>query len=62
VIWKAGRLEGWKKGLFQGVHMLFEDKPDRDWKPDEVRKSQMVFIGRNLDRAELNAGFRRCLT
>jgi hypothetical protein len=47
--------------VFQGVHMLFEGKADRPWKPDEKRKSQMIFIGRNLDRAALNAGFRRCI-
>ena len=47
--------------VFQGVHMLFEGKPDRPWNPGEEPKSQIVFIGRNLDRDALNAGFRRCL-
>jgi G3E family GTPase len=47
--------------VFQGVHMLFEGKPDRPWKDALERKSQLVFIGRNLDREALNAGFRRCL-
>ena len=47
--------------VFQGVHMLFEGKADRPWKADEQRKSQIVFIGRNLDREALQAGFRRCL-
>ncbi|MFM8357887.1 MAG: GTP-binding protein, partial [Verrucomicrobiota bacterium] len=47
--------------VFQGVHMLFEGKPDRPWKADEARRSQIVFIGRHLDREALNAGFRRCL-
>lgn len=47
--------------VFQGVHMLFEGKPDRPWKSELDRKSQLVFIGRNLDRDALNAGFRRCL-
>ena len=46
--------------VFQGVHMLFDGRPDRAWGPDE-RKNQLVFIGRNLDRAELNEGFRACL-
>ena len=27
----------------------------------EPRANKLVFIGRNLDRAELEAGFRRCL-
>jgi G3E family GTPase len=47
--------------VFQGVHMLFEGKADRPWGPTEDRKSQLVFIGRNLDREALNVGFRRCL-
>ncbi len=47
--------------VFQGVHMLFDGKPDRAWKAGEERKSQLIFIGRNLDRAELEEGFRSCL-
>ena len=47
--------------VFQGVHMLFEGKADRPWKRGELRRSQLVFIGRNLNREELNAGFRQCL-
>ena len=47
--------------VFQGVHRLFEGKADRPWKPGELRRSQMIFIGRKLDREGLNAGFRRCL-
>ena len=47
--------------VFQGVHMLFEGKPDRPWKDGEARKSQIVFIGRNLDRDALQAGFLRCI-
>jgi G3E family GTPase len=47
--------------VFQGVHMLFEAKPDRPWNPGELRRNQLIFIGRNLDREGLNAGFRSCL-
>lgn len=50
-----------KRLVFQGVHMLFEGKADRPWKTGELRRSQMIFIGRKLDREGLNAGFRRCL-
>lgn len=50
-----------KRFIFQGVHMLFEGKADRAWMPGEERKSQMVFIGKNLDRRELEMGFRTCL-
>jgi G3E family GTPase len=41
--------------------MLFDGKPDRAWKPAETRRSQLIFIGRNLDRGELNAGFKDCI-
>ena len=47
--------------VFQGVHMLFDGQADRPWRADEPRVSQMIFIGRDLDRAELTAGFRACL-
>ncbi len=47
--------------VFQGVHMLFDGQADRPWREDEPRQSQMIFIGRNLDRADLTAGFRACL-
>ncbi|MGZ3454710.1 MAG: GTP-binding protein, partial [Polyangiales bacterium] len=33
---------------------------DRPWGSDP-RASDLVFIGRNLDRAALTEGFRRCL-
>ncbi|MFB2837121.1 CobW family GTP-binding protein [Floridanema evergladense] len=47
--------------VFQGVHMIFEGKPDRKWKPNETRKNELVFIGRNLDEAQLKEDFRQCL-
>lgn len=47
--------------VFQGVHMLFEGTRDRPWKPNETRKNELVFIGRNLDEAELKEDFRGCL-
>jgi len=46
--------------VFQGVHMLFDGQPDRPW-GDEPRENKMIFIGKGLDRAELNASFRACL-
>jgi G3E family GTPase len=46
--------------VFQGVHMLFDGRPDRPW-GDTPRSSQLVFIGRNLDREALTNGFRSCL-
>ncbi|WP_415354746.1 CobW family GTP-binding protein [Leptolyngbya sp. FACHB-1624] len=47
--------------VFQGVHMLFDGKPDRPWKPNETRKNELVFIGRNLDETALKEDFRACL-
>ena len=46
--------------VFQGVHMLFDGQVDRPW-GSEPRRSTMVFIGRNLDRDEIEEGFRACL-
>ena len=46
--------------VFQGVHMLFDGRPDRLW-GDEPRSNSLIFIGRNLDRAELEEGFKACL-
>jgi G3E family GTPase len=48
--------------VFQGVHMIFDGKGDRPWKPNETRKNELVFIGRNLDEAKLKENFRACLT
>lgn len=47
--------------VFQGVHMLFDGKPDRPWKQGETRKNELVFIGRNLDEAQLRQDFLDCL-
>jgi len=47
--------------VFQGVHMLFDGKPDRPWKAGEARSNKLIFIGRNLDRTELTEGFKSCL-
>ena len=46
--------------VFQGVHMLFDGRPDRPW-GGEPRYNSLIFIGRNLDRAELTEGFEACL-
>ena len=47
--------------VFQGVHMLFDAKFDRPWGKD-ARTNTLVFIGKNLDRAALNAAFQACLS
>lgn len=43
--------------VFQAVHMILEGDLQRTWKADEPRFSRLVFIGRNLDEAQLKAGF-----
>ena len=50
-----------RRFVFQGVHMLFDGQAGRAWQSDEARESQLVFIGRDLDRAELTVGLRACL-
>ena len=47
--------------VFQGVHMIFDGRPDRPWKPSETRKNELVFIGRNLDAEQLRQNFKACL-
>jgi G3E family GTPase len=46
--------------VFQGIHMLFDSEPDKPWK-DEIRRNEMIFIGRHLDQQELVKGFESCL-
>ena len=50
-----------KDSFFQGVHMLFDGRPDRAWKEGE-RSNSLIFIGRKLDRKDLNEGFKACLS
>ncbi len=48
--------------VFQGIHMLFDGKPDRAWKKGEDRSNKIVFIGKNLNREELVGGVESCLS
>ncbi len=50
-----------KRLVFQGVHMLFDAKFDREWGAD-ARTNTLVFIGKNLDRAALTESFKSCLS
>jgi G3E family GTPase len=47
--------------VFQGVHMLMEGTPGKPWRDGEIRESKLVLIGRDLDEAQLKAGFAACL-
>ncbi|WP_433555563.1 CobW family GTP-binding protein [Pseudonocardia xinjiangensis] len=51
-----------RRYVFQGVHMLHDGELGAPWREGESRRNRMVFIGRNLDRAELESGFRSCLS
>jgi G3E family GTPase len=46
--------------VFQGVHMMFDGKPDRLW-GETPRTNKLIFIGRNLDRKTIEDGFKKCL-
>jgi len=46
--------------VYQGVHMLKEGSFTRHWPADEPRRSRLVFIGRDLDKAGLKSGFESC--
>ncbi|MCX6949929.1 MAG: GTP-binding protein [Opitutae bacterium] len=50
-----------KRLVCQGVHMLFDAQFDREWRDGENRTNTLIFIGKNLDRAALNEGFKACL-
>jgi G3E family GTPase len=47
--------------VFQGVHMLFDAVRDRPWRADEIRKNELVFIGRNLNAEQLRRDFLTCM-
>ncbi len=46
--------------VFQGLHMLYEGRYGRPWRPWEARRSRFVFIGRDLQPDLLRAGFEAC--
>lgn len=49
-----------KKYVFQGVHMQVNGDMGPEWKDNEKPLTQLVFIGRNLDREKLQAGLNAC--
>ncbi len=49
-----------KRYVFQGVHMVMDGREEQPW-GDAPRNNTLVFIGKNLDRDKLTAGFTACL-
>jgi G3E family GTPase len=49
-----------RRYVFHGVHMIFDGQLERPWGA-AARGNRLVFIGRKLDRAELDAGFESCV-
>ena len=47
--------------LFQGVHGMIATNEDRPWKDNEIRKSQLVFIGRHIPKQVLQDGLSLCV-
>jgi G3E family GTPase len=50
-----------RRYVFQGVHMVMDSDWGAPWSADEARSSRLVFIGRNLDTAELEGAFKACV-
>lgn len=48
--------------VFQGVHMQFENRRDRPWHEGEERVSEVVIIGKDLDRDRLKEAFSKCIS
>ena len=49
-----------RRYIFHGVHMMFDGKLERPW-GSTPRNNSLVFIGRKLDRQEIEAGFESCV-
>jgi len=50
-----------RRYIFQGVHMVMDSDWGTTWRGGDARESRIVFIGRNLDRDEIERGFRACV-
>jgi G3E family GTPase len=58
VLWIEGTP---RRAVFHGVNNRFTIYWDRLWEKEESRLSQLVFIGKALDRSALEQTLRRCL-
>jgi G3E family GTPase len=50
-----------RRAIFHGVNNRFTLLWDRLWNKDEQRKSQLVFIGKDLDEAKIRKALEGCL-
>nr|WP_246040235.1 GTP-binding protein [Ectobacillus funiculus] len=50
-----------RRVVFQGVHTLFAASYDRPWKQGEERKSEVVFIGKGLNKVWFEEHFHNCV-
>ncbi|MFS0749779.1 CobW family GTP-binding protein [Oceanobacillus sp. 1P07AA] len=50
-----------KKYIFQGVHMLFAAEEQTEW-GDASPRSEMVFIGKDLNKQKLKEQFQKCIS
>lgn len=50
-----------RKIVFQSVRSNSKIEVGSEWRPGEVRRSKLVFIGDNLQRAHLERGLKSCL-
>lgn len=51
----------WHIDMMQGVHEQVMAVQSRKWGPGEKRRSQMVFIGRDIGDGLLEEGFKSCI-
>jgi G3E family GTPase len=50
-----------RRAIFHGVNNRFTIMWDRLWEKDEIRRSQLVFIGKGLKEAEIRSSLEKCL-
>jgi len=58
IVWIA---QNPRRAVFHGVNNRFTIFWDRLWSKEETRKSQLVFIGVNLDKQKIETQLRGCL-
>ncbi|MER2249745.1 GTP-binding protein [Methylorubrum podarium] len=49
-----------RRYVFHGVHMTLDGRPGKPWRPGELRRGEIVFIGRGLDAQEIAVGLAQC--